>query len=247
MTDGPAMTEKPEMVRWAKRYRTALRTYLGQGPRSSLRQALALGRQAAALGLETLDVARVHEQALQALIVPKGSARSRKRVLARTKAFFEETIVPIEQTHAAAKEDIRQVAELGEELRVREAESTASARRLKKGVKRRQTAETDLKNSGDRHARLVKKSHGLEGRLKDQMRQILAAQEDEWRASSRKLQNEIAQILVAIDVRLLTLKEAAKASTVNLKKEIVQTQALVKQSVVAIQRLANETGVHHEA
>jgi hypothetical protein len=134
-------------------------------------------------------------------------------MLARTKAFFEETIVPIEQTHAAAKEDVRQVAELGEELRVRTAESSASTQRLKRGVVRRQTAETDLKNSGDRHARLVKKSHGLEGRLQEQMRQILAAQEDERRASSRKLQNEIAQILVAIHVRLLTLKEATKANT----------------------------------
>ncbi len=240
------MTEKPEIARWEKRYRTALRRYLGQGPRSSLRSALALGRQAAALGLETLDVARIHEQALQALTVPNGSARSRQRVLARTKAFFEETIVPIEETHAAAKEDVRQVAELGEELRVREAESTASAQRLKKGVKRRQTAETDLKNSGDRHDRLVKKSMGLESHLQEQMRRILAAQEKERRASSRKLQNEIAQILVAIHVRLLTLKEATKANTDSLKNEIAETQALVKQSVMAIQRLSYEIGVHDE-
>ena len=55
------------MVRWAKRYPAALRNYLGQGPRSSLRPALGLGRQAAALGLEPLDVARIHEQALKAL------------------------------------------------------------------------------------------------------------------------------------------------------------------------------------
>lgn len=246
MTDAAAMTEKPEMVRWEKRYLTALRRYLGKGPRSSLRSALGLGRQAAALGMETLDVARVHEQALKALIVPNGSARSRKRVLARTNVFFEETIVPIEQTHAAAKEDVRHVAELGEELRLRTAESSASAQRLKRGVVRRQSAETDLKESGDRHARLVKKSLGLEERLQEQMRRILAAQEDERRASSRKLQNEIAQILVAIHVRLLTLKEATKANTDSLKKEIAETQALVKQSVVAIKRLAYESSVHDE-
>lgn len=241
------MKDNPEKARWAKRYPAALRNYLGQGPRSSLRPALGLGRQAAALGLETLDVARVHEQALRALIVPNGSPRSRQRMLLRTKKFFEETLVPIEQTHAAAKEDVRHVAELDEELRLRTAESSASSQRLKQGVMRRQSAETDLRKCGERHARLVKKSVGLEGRLQEQMRQILAAQEDERRASSRKLQNEIAQILVAIHVRLLTLKEAAKANTESLKKEIAETQALVKQSVVAIQRLAYESGDHHEA
>ena len=241
------MNENPETARWAKRYQAALRNYLRQGPRSSLRTALGLGRQVAALGLEPLDVARIHEQALKKLVVPNAAARTRQRILARTKAFFEETIVPIEQTHAAAKEDVRQVAELGKELRLRTAESSASTQRLKQGVVRRRSAETDLKNSAERHARLVKKSLGLEGRLQEQMRQILAAQENERRASSRKLQNEIAQILVAIHVRLLTLKEAAKTNTDGLKKEIAETQALVKQSVVAIQRLANESDVHDEA
>lgn len=241
------MKENPEIARWSKRYPVALRTYLGQGPRATLRSALGLGRQAAALGLEPLDVARIHEQALNALIVPNGSPRSRQRLLSRTKAFFEETIVPIEQTHAAAQADVRHVAELDAELRQRTAESSASTQRLKQGVVRRQSAETDLKKSGERHARLVEKSQGLEGRLQGQMRQILAAQEDERRTSSRKLQNEIAQILVAIHVRLLTLKEAAKANTDSLKKEIAETQALVKQSVMAIQRLAYEGDVHHEA
>ena len=241
------MNENPETARWAKRYQAALRNYLRQGPRSSLRTALGLGRQVAALGLEPLDVARIHEQALKALIVPGGSPRSRQRMLSRTKAFFEETIVPIEQTHAAAKEDVRQVAELGKELRLRTAESSASTQRLKQGVVRRQSAETDLKKSGERHARLVKKSQALEGSLQEQMRQMLAAQEDERLASSNNLRNEIAQILVAIHVRLLTLKEAAKTNTDGLKKEIAETQALVKQSVVAIQRLANESDVHDEA
>ena len=241
------MNENLERDRWARRYLTALRKYYGQGPQSSLRPALGLGRQAAVLGLETLDVARIHEQALKALIGSNGSSQSRLRMLSRTRKFFEETIVPIEQTHAAAKEDIRHVAQLGEELRLRTEESSASRHRLKQGVAQRQLAETELKKSGERHARLVQKSQSLEGRMQEQMHQLLAAQEDERRTSSRKLQNEIAQILVAIHLRLLTLKEAAKANTESLKKEIEETQALVKQSVMTIQRLAYEGGVHHEA
>lgn len=225
----------------------ALRHHLGQGPRAGLGVALELGRQAAAFGLETLDVARVHEQVLKTLVVPHGAVRSRQRILSRSRNFLEETIVPIEETHAAAKTNVRNVARLSAELRRRTVESAASSQRLKEGVVRRQSAEAELKKSGERHARLVKKSQNLESHLQEQIRQILAVQEDKRRASSQKLQNEIAQILVAIHVRLLTLKEAAKANTDSLKNEIAETQALVKQSVVAIQRLANESGVHHEA
>ncbi len=240
------MSENPEIGRWTQRYQAALLDHLGQGPRSGLGPALELGRQAVAFGLETLDVAQVHEQVLKTLAVPHGTARSRQRILSRSRNFLEEALVPIEETHAAAKNNVRRVAELGEELRQRTAESTASTRRLKQGVAQRRSAETDLKKSGGRHARLVQKSQGLEDQLQGQMRQILAAQEDERLKSSQNLQNEIAQILVAIHVRLLTLKEAATANTESLKKEIAETQALVKQSVLAIQRLAYEGGVHHE-
>jgi len=79
------------------------------------------------------------------------------------------------------------------------------------------------------------------------MRKILSANEDKRQKASSKLQNEIAQILVAIHVRLLTLKEATKANTENLKKEIAETERLVKESVQTIKRLAYESGVHHEA
>jgi hypothetical protein len=220
---------------------------LGQGPRGSLRTALGLGRQAAALGLETLDVARIHEKVLKTVELPNRSARTRQRILSRTREFFEETIVPIEQTHAAAKADVRHVEQLGEALRERTAESSASIRRLKRGVARRKAAETALEKSGAHRSRLLEESHHLEERLQEQMRKMMTAQEGARRESSRQLQNEVAQILLAIHVRLLTMNEAIQASTKNLKKEIAETQNLVKQSVQTIKRLANESGVHHEA
>lgn len=87
----------------------------------------------------------------------------------------------------------------------------------------------------------------LESQLRDQMRQILRTQENERKKTSQELQNEIAQVLLAIHLRLLTLKEAAKANTERLKKEIAETQVLVKQSVLAIRRLLHEDNPHHEA
>jgi signal transduction histidine kinase len=48
----------------SRRYQAALRNYLKQGPRASLPGAQRLGRQALSLGVATLDLARIHEQAL---------------------------------------------------------------------------------------------------------------------------------------------------------------------------------------
>ncbi|MEJ0091622.1 MAG: phosphatase RsbU N-terminal domain-containing protein [Limisphaerales bacterium] len=58
---------KQKVIKFSQRYVTALRAHLKQGPQASLQPALELGRQAVALRLETLDLARIHEQALATL------------------------------------------------------------------------------------------------------------------------------------------------------------------------------------
>ncbi len=206
-----------------------------------MRPAFELGREAAALKLETLDVARIHEQVLKALILPNDTPSDRQRIIERAKQFFEETLVPIEQTHHAAVEDASQVAQLKQTLRERTAQSADSARRLKRVVVQRQASETALDASAKQHAKLVQKSHSLQSKLQAQMHTIMSANEEKRQKTSFQLQNEIVQLLVAIHVRLLTLKKAAKANTDSLKKEIAETQQLVTQSVQTIQRLTNES------
>jgi signal transduction histidine kinase len=75
---------------------------------------------------------------------------------------------------------------------------------------------------------------------------ILAAQEDKRRKISRDLQDEIAQTLLGINVRLLTLKKEAAVNTEGLKKEIASTQRVVDMSVKSIKRFARDFGVSHE-
>ncbi len=237
---------KPNVTPWPRRYQTALRKYIGPDRKSTLRPAFELGREAAVLKLETLDVARIHEQALKALILPSDTSSGRQRIIERAKQFFEETLVPIEQTHHAAVEDARQVAQLKQTLRERTAQSADSTRRLKRVVVRRQASETALDASGKQHAKLVQKSHSLQSELQAQMHTIMSANEEQRQKTSLQLQNEIVQLLVAIHVRLLTLKKAAKANTDSLKKEIAETQRLVTQSVQTIQRLTNESDDHNE-
>ena len=53
----------------SRRYQAALRKYLEPGPAENLHPAGALGRRAMAMGLQTLDLARFHEQALVSLML----------------------------------------------------------------------------------------------------------------------------------------------------------------------------------
>lgn len=87
-------------AKWSRRYQTALSKHLAQGPGASLRPALGLGRQAVALGLETLDVAEFHEQALTTLASPGGASRTRPRMIKRAKSFFAETSSVCQQVQA---------------------------------------------------------------------------------------------------------------------------------------------------
>ena len=233
-----------EQARWSRRYQVALGQYLKQGPKARLAPATALGRQAVALGLETLDVAGIHERAL--LTIAKKEGPPKAAVIARSKKFFLEALVPIEKTHHAALKTERQVKIVAEKLRLRTKESSEAARSLERGIAKRKEAEAVLKESGSELAKLLLESSRLQGRLRQKTRNKLLTKEGVNRYASRQLQNEIAQTLLAIHLRLLTLKISTKASMDRLKKEIATNQTLVKQSARTIQRLAHEIDHHHE-
>src|SRR4030095_12117739 len=88
----------------SQRYQSALGKYLKPGPRPNFQPAHALGRRAMALGLETLDLARFHEQALITLVLPGDSPGTREAMVRRAGKFFAEAITPIEKTHRTARE-----------------------------------------------------------------------------------------------------------------------------------------------
>jgi len=67
-----------KLTRLSRRYVTALRKHLKQGRRASLQPADRLGCRAMASGLETLDVARIHEIALARLVLPSYSSAIRE-------------------------------------------------------------------------------------------------------------------------------------------------------------------------
>jgi hypothetical protein len=171
-------------------YLAALQKHLRQGPRASLASARALGRQAVANRLETLDVARIHERALVTLAA-SGSG-TKKGLNKRADSFFAEAIAPIEETHCAALKAGARLSQLNKTLSRRTGDLVASRRSLKQGIARRKTAEIALKKSGEHYRTLLEQSLALQKQSQQLAHQILSAQEDKRKEISQDLQDEIA-------------------------------------------------------
>ncbi len=230
----------------SRRYAAALREHLKRGPRAGAAPAADLGRQAVVGGLGTLDLVRIHERAMAQLLLASGPGKISVRVIKRAAGFFAKVIIPIEQTHRDALTANDQVKQLSKTLGRRTVDLAASQRDLKQGITRRKTADQALQQSGQRHARLLAESRRLQTHLRHLTRQHLSAQEDERKKISRELHNEIAQALLGINVRLLTLKARATASSQGLQKEIASTERLVANSINTLKRFAREFGNNHE-
>jgi len=234
---------KQKLTGLSQRYVTALRKHLEQGPRASLQPALGLGRRAVVLGLETLELARIHERAIVTLEAASGKDGIQKRA----EIFFTEATIPIVETHRVARQSKIQLNRLNEKLGRRTVELAATNRLLQRGIVRRKSVETALKISGIHYTKLLKDSLQLQAGLRQLTHQVLAAQEDERRKISRELQDEIAQTLLGINVRLLTLKQESRTNTKGLKNEIASTQRLVLKSAKSVRRVANKLGLQRLA
>jgi signal transduction histidine kinase len=236
-----------DTARWARRYRAALRDHLAHRTGDDPRRVQALGREAVQLGLETLDLARAHQQALATLIAPGSSARSKQTTIKRAKAFFAEAAVRIEKTHSAAQVADDLIRQLEQRLQQRTQEASDSKRRLKHTIARRRGADAALKTSAKRHTRLLAESNRLLNHLRRLTHAGLAAQEEVRTKASRQLYDDIAQGLLGVHVRLLSLNRAVKASTACLDKEIGDTQRLVRESTRMVKRRIHERSPQDEA
>jgi len=226
----------------AQRYVAALRKHLKEGSRAiPLRgTAQVLGHRAMALGLETLDLARFHEQALITLILPGYSPGTRERMIRRAGTFFAEAITPIEKTHRAAREDNDQLVQLNQSLIQRSLDLIASNRQLQLEILQRKSVEESLRKSEQHYSRLLEQSRHMQEQLRLLSRQLLTAQEEERKMISRELHDEIAQTLTGINIRLASLKTEATVNTTGLQKKISSTQKLVEKSVDIVHRFARE-------
>jgi signal transduction histidine kinase len=224
----------------SQRYVAALRQHLKQGPRAGFQPAQVLGRHAMALGLETLDLARFHEQALITLVLPSYSPGTRSAMVRRAGKFFAEAITPIEKTHHTTQEANARLKQTIQTLNQRSVDLAASNQRLKQEIVQRKSVEESLRQSEQDYGQLLKQSQHMQERLRLLSRQLLVAQEEERKMISRELHDQIAQTLTGINVRLASLKAEAAVNVKGLQKKITSTQRLVEKSVDIVHRFARE-------
>ena len=226
----------------SQRYVAALRKHLKQGPQANppCGTAQALGCRAMALGLETLDLARFHEQALITLVLPGYSPSTRDRMIRRAGTFFAEAITPIEKTHRTAREANAHLNQMIQTLNQRSVDLAASNRRLKEEILQRKSVEVSLRKSEQHYSELLEQSRQMQEQLRRLSRQLLSAQEEERKNISRELHDVIAQTLTGINVRLAALKKEATTNTKGLDRNITRTQRLVEHSVNIVHQFARE-------
>ncbi len=234
---------KRKLSAMSLQYATALKKHLKQGPQASLQSARELGRRAVTMGLETLDVARIHEGALAKL----EASDSKHGVVKRAEIFFIGVIRPMEKIHRAELKTSIRLDQVNKMLDRRMANLAATNRSLKQSIARRKTEERAIRKSGEHSKKLLVESHHLQEHLQHLAHQILSSQEGNRKKISHSLQDDIAQTLLGINVRLLTLKREAVVNATDFKDGIASMQRLVEESVQSITRFASELNIHQPA
>jgi len=229
---------KQNQIRLSQNYAAALEKHLKQGPQASLHPALGLGREAVAIGLGTLELARIHEQALATFKL----SNIKNGFTKLAGIFFAEANTPIEETQRAARQNKLHLIRLEETLSRRTEELATTNRQLQRGVVRHKAMAEAAEKNGLHHKKCLEESLQLQKRLRQLTHRVMMTQEDERQNISRELQDEIAQTLLGINVRLLSLKQHARSNTKGLKEEIASTQRLVLKSARSVRRVAREIG-----
>jgi signal transduction histidine kinase len=229
---------KQKLTRLSQRYLVALRKHVQPGARDGLQSALRLGRQAVALGLETLGLARIHERAVTKLEL----AASKNGFIKKAEIFFAEALVPIVQKHRTARQTQVQLDKLTATLGRRTEELAVSNRQVAQRRRPAQGHGRCLRRTGAAPSKSAEESLELQKRLRQLTHRVIVVQEDERKKSACELQDEIAQTLLGINVRLLSLKQQARNSTKGFKNEIASTQRLVVESARSVRRVAREIG-----
>jgi len=227
--------------KFSRRYQTALLTYLEQGSAAvRLQPARGMGQQALRDGMQTLDIAKLHEEILISKALPGCPIKKRAALIQQAGAFFTEAITPIEEIHSGPRKAAIHLNQIVEMLSQRTVELAASNLELSQEIVQRKAVEMALKKSEHHYSELLAKSERLQEQLRQLSRQILSAQEEERKRISRELHDVIAQTLTGINVRLASLKKEAALNTKTLDRNIARTQRLVEKSVDIVHRFARE-------
>lgn len=227
------------MLALSRSYSFALKMHLDRSQGSDLSAARKLGRRALRVGIDTLELARLHDTAFASLEIPGSSARSKSSRARRGTAFFHAAVAPLEESHLAESASNGRRKSIIDILTRRTDDLAASNAELREEIAHRKAVEQSLRTSETTTSLLLKKSRRMQEELRFLSRRLLTVQEDERRRISRELHDVIAQTLAGINVRLAVLRSQTSANAKDFHDKIRVTERLVEQSVEIVHRFAS--------
>ena len=225
-----------DTVGWSHRYEAALRKHLRQSAIPNLRSMALMGRRASSIGVEIQDVAIIHKNAIARL----KSIDTGGKFYQRAEDFCAAAITSIMKARFVGRKSPGRLGKLNKTLGRRKAGLDTANRTLLEDIARSKSTEAALKKNGDENARRLNESAQLQTQLRQLTHRMMAAQEDDRMQISQELQNEIAQSLLGINVRLLSLKKLTRSSNRDFKKGISSTQQLVLKSAKSVRKFARQ-------
>ena len=219
-----------------RRYAAGLRSYLLRetSPRAATQVQLRLGQRAARLGIGVLEVARMHERCLQQL----PGLRGRSVVQERAGLFFRDVIRPLLARVAVISRSRLATSRLELRLKRRNAELESTRARLQRSVLVRQRLQATLKRSGDQNSRLLAQSLRMQEVFRQTTRRVLIRMEEERGKVSRQLHDDVAQTLLGINVRLISMRKDASDQSRWFRTRMASTRRLVGQSAKSMKSMA---------
>lgn len=221
-------------------YLTALRLHLREKRSGNGDRAQRLGRAAVAGGLAILEIARMHEQAVDLLQVSPVFLQTPARSIKRARFFFNQALIPLDTSQRTTRANNHRLLERNETLQRHSSALAKGNQHLHREILRRKSGEAVIRKGREQYQKLFRESHAMQKKLRQLTRQIISAQEEERKEISRELHDEVVQTLVGINVQLSTLGQGASADLHTLQAKIARTQRLVENSVNAVHRFARE-------
>jgi signal transduction histidine kinase len=225
----PRVTSERHMnksvIRLTRPYTVALKKYLADEQEAVLAQAYELGRLAIARGLGVLDMARMHQQALENSGFPTPNF-DRNSAQKAAGTFFLESLSPFEVTHRGFRETNSRLEQLIATLEKRNLQLAETNQELEVEIGERKRTEKALRES--------------EENLRNLSNQILYVQEEERKRISRELHDEVGQALTAISMNLESLKKNGIMNSPSLVRKLADTQNLLQATMETAHRFARE-------
>ncbi|HVU33643.1 MAG TPA: PAS domain S-box protein [Opitutaceae bacterium] len=128
-------------------YRAALSTYAASGEEQHLQAAYELGREALSLGLGVLDMARLHQEALLAVVASTIAPVATVRLAKAVETFLMEALSPFEAAHRGFRDACDRLRLLNETLKERNAQLALANVRLEEEIVGRRAAQEAAEDS----------------------------------------------------------------------------------------------------